>query len=232
MMAKEPNGKSLRQIIYEKIRDDITYRRLVPGERLTEMELSERYNASRSPIREALRQLESEGLLSFQRNKGITVRKLTKKHLEELYESMAVLEGYVAGIAVTKMGEKEIKTLTALQKVLVKAAKERDLPTWFHNNTLFHQVFRDTADNETINDLIDMILRRVHLYQHRSVDYYSAYDLYIEHHKKIIDLCKKKDSEGAEKVMRIHVHAAYTYIVESLMMDEGLLEQRAASMGS
>ncbi len=231
-MAKESTGKSLRQTIYEKIRDDITYRRLVPGERLTEMELSERYSASRSPIREALRQLESEGLLSFQRNKGITVRKLTKKQLEELYESMAVLEGYVAGLAVKKMDEKAIETLSTLHKELIRAARERDLPLWFHNNTRFHRVFRDTAENETLNDLIDMIQRRVHLYQHRSVDYNRAFDLYIEHHHEIITLCKQNDSAGTERVMRIHVQTAYRYIMESLLMDEGLLVQRAASLVS
>jgi DNA-binding GntR family transcriptional regulator len=217
-VAKKSTDKSVRQNLYEKIRDDVTYGRLVPGERLTEMDLSNRYSASRSPIREALRQLESEGLLSFERNKGIAVRKLSIKQLDELYEAMAVLEGYVVSISVGKMVKKDIATLTDIHKQLVKAAKDKDLPSWFRTNLLFHVFFRNKADNETISTLIDMLQRRTHLYQHRSVSYYHAFDSYIQNHKDIINLCKKGDAEQAEKAMRLHVQTAKQYIMESLSM--------------
>jgi DNA-binding GntR family transcriptional regulator len=72
---------TLRNIIYQSIRDDITYGRLSPGERLLENQLAEQFKASRSPIREALRQLEAEGLITFDTRKGISISKLSVREV-------------------------------------------------------------------------------------------------------------------------------------------------------
>ena len=94
--------RSVRETIYEAIRDEITYGELLPGERLTEKELSEKFKASRSTIRECLRQLESEALLTYASHKGFTVSKLSIKQVEEIYNLRGLLESYATRLTAEK----------------------------------------------------------------------------------------------------------------------------------
>jgi len=204
-VANKHLEKSVRQDIYEKIRDDITFGRLMSGERLTEKKLSDLYKVSRSPIREALRQLESEGLISFERNKGIEVAKLSAKQVEEIYDLRELLEGFAVRTAIAKMTKRDIAYLEDLHKKLIKAAQSKDTQAWLHNNALFHGFFRDRADNENLCQLIIMLKRRIYRYQYMPVSYPHFIDIYAEHHAALIECCKKKDAAMAEKVMRIHV---------------------------
>ena len=222
-MAEVQNDKSIRQNIYERIRDDITYGNLMPGERLTEKKLSDIYGVSRSPIREALRQLESEGLLSFERNKGIEVRKLSINQIEDIYESRALLEGYAVRISVDKMESKDIMNLSDIHRKLTKAAKDKDIPLWLQNNAQFHGYFREKAGNETISQLIVMLKRRTYHYQNMSVSYERAFETYIEHHAAILDLCKKKEADCAERSMILHVRTTKRFVIESLSIGRNLL---------
>lgn len=112
----------LKETIYQKIRDDITYGILSPGERLIESKLGEEFGASRSPVREVLHQLVSEGLATFERNKGITVSRLSIKQVDEIYNLRIVLESFAAGLTAARTREKDIQYLLTLHGALPKAA--------------------------------------------------------------------------------------------------------------
>ncbi|HOG18444.1 MAG TPA: GntR family transcriptional regulator [Syntrophales bacterium] len=204
-MVSKRLEKSVREDIYEKIRDDITFGRHMSGERLTEKKLSDLYGVSRHPIREALRKLESEGLITFQRNKGIEVIKLSGRQLGEIYDVRELLESAAVRMAVEKATKKEIARLEGLHKKMLKAAKKHDMQAWLQYNTLFHGFFRDKADNDCLCQLIIMLKRRIYRYQYMPVSYPHFIDIYAEHHAALIECCKKKDAAMAEKVMRIHV---------------------------
>ena len=169
MMSSAKRDKSTGQDIYERIRDDITYGRLMPGERLTEKKLSDTYDVSRSPIREALRQLQSEGLISFERNKGMEVPKLSIHQVQEIYDIRALLEGYAVRISLEHMTNEDIRCLSNLHKILIKAARDHDTQAWLDNNAVFHGYFRNKANNETLSQLILMLKRRTFLYQNISL---------------------------------------------------------------
>jgi len=222
-MAADRLDKSIRQDIYERIRDDITYGRLMPGERLTENKLSNIYSVSRSPIREALRQLESEGLISFERNKGIEVSKLSVKQMEEIYDIRSLLEGYAVRISVELLTKKDIGALANIHENLIKAAQEKNIQEWLQNNALFHSYFRDKAGNENLCQLIIMLKRRTYHYQNMSLSYDRYFETYIEHHAAILEACKKKDVDLAERLMRQHVQTTKCAIAESLSMNRNLL---------
>ena len=130
--------KSIREKIYQKIRDDITYGKLSPGERLIEADLVKEFKASRGTIREALRQLESEAFIKFVRNKGITVSKLSIKEVDEIYKLRSILESYAARLTAEKATSAHTRYLSDLQDKLRNAAKNLDLQNWLHNNDLFH----------------------------------------------------------------------------------------------
>jgi len=215
-VANKHLEKSVRQDIYEKIRDDITFGRLMSGERLTEKKLSELYKVSRSPIREALRQLESEGLISFERNKGIEVAKLSVKQVQQIYDLRELLESYAVRIAIDKMLKKDIAYLEDLHRKMIKAAQNKDTQSWLHNNALFHGFFRDKADSESLSQLIVMLKRQIYRYQYMSVGYPRFFETYIEHHASLIEACKKKDAASAERTMKIHMRKVRDIIADSL----------------
>jgi len=98
----------LKETIYQKIRDDITYGMLSPGERLIESKFAEEFGASRSPVREVLHQLVSEGLATFEKNKGITVSRLSIKQVDEIYNLTIVLESFAAGLTATRTRKKSV----------------------------------------------------------------------------------------------------------------------------
>ncbi len=216
-MTSKHLEKSTRQDIYEKIRDDITFGRFTSGERLKEEKLSDLYGVSRSPIREALRQLESEGLISFERNKGIEVIKLSARQMEEIYDVRELLESQAVKMAVAKVTKKEIAYLEGLYRKMIKAAKSQDKQAWLENNTLFHGFFRDKADNDCLSQLIMMLKRRIYRYQYMPLSYPHVIETYAKHHAALIECCKKKNAILAEKIMRLHVRTVKDVVTKDVV---------------
>ena len=159
-------NQSLREKIYSQIRDDITYGRLNPGERLVESKLAQQFATSRSPVREVLRQLESEGLIKFQRNKGITVSKLSIKEVDEIYTLRLLLESYATRLAAENIKKNDIEILRGLQEKLKVAAKHLDIKAWLENNNLFHDILCERSENDNLALILDTLKRRIYRYKY------------------------------------------------------------------
>ncbi len=208
--------KSLRESIYQKIKDDITYGFLFPGQRLIESELTKEFNASRSPIREALRQLEGEGYIIFSRNKGITVSKLSIKEVNELFDLRCLLESYAAGMAAERVTKKQIAHLRDLQEKLRIAASKGELKDWLHNNVPFHNLLYQNSGNNNLIHMIDTLNRRTYRYKYMIVRIPGHFKSYLKHHDAIIKGCEKKDREMVEKLMRLHLETIKDVLISDL----------------
>lgn len=208
--------KSLREKIYQKIRDDITYGKFAPGERLVEDRLAEEFKASRSPIREALRQLESEGLITFERNKGITVAKLSIKQVDEIYTLRCILESYAARLTAERITKKDVAHLRDLQKKLRLAAKNMDLRDWLHNNALFHNLLCERCGNSNLIQVLDNLKRRVYRYQYITVSIPGHFETYLGHHKGMLEGCEKNDGGMAEEYMKLHLETIKNILINHL----------------
>ncbi len=184
---------------------DITCGRLFPGERLTETKLVERFKASRSPIREALRLLESEGLIQFEQYKGITISKPSIKEVEDIYNLRCLLESYAVRLTAEQMTRADLKHLKSLNQKCIGAAKTSDLSSWIQNNILFHNFFSENCGNSNLHQILTNLKRRVYLYHFNIVNIPGHFKAYIEHHNGILQGCQKKDGEMAESVMRLHI---------------------------
>jgi DNA-binding GntR family transcriptional regulator len=206
---------SLREKIYQNIRDGITYGNLSPGERLLEDKLAERFKVSRSPIREALRQLESEGLIEFERNKGITVTKLSIKQVDEIYSLRWLLESYAARLSAEIATKNDVKYLRNLNEKLKKAAQAYDLKRWLENNSLFHNFFAEHSGNNNLTQILDILKRRIYRYR-MVVRVPGHFEDYIRHHEGILRGCEKRDGEMAEKYMKIHLEMVKRVTIDFL----------------
>jgi DNA-binding GntR family transcriptional regulator len=211
LLAHNGNGRiyamesSLRENIYEKVREDITFGRLQPGERLIEKDLSDEFKSSRSPIREALRQLQSEGLLSFQRNKGFTVSKLSFNEVEEIFDLRCLLESYAVRLTVQRLTKQQEQLLMNLQKKLRVLAQKDDREGYIHVNGLFHNFFIDNCGNNSLNNILSIIKRRVYRYQYLAVTDSGHFRDYLQQHENIVRACLSGDKIKAESGMRNHL---------------------------
>jgi len=193
---------TLREKILETIRDAISSGLLKPGEKVAEPELAERFGISRTPIREAFRQLESEGYLTVIPRKGAVVVSFTSKEVEEFYAIKSILEGYAAHLACTKLSEKEIDKLSTINEKLKQLADEGDVKHFFKVHNDFHELFRKAADNAKLYDLISSLVGKFQRLRYASLSLPGRMHISVKEHAKIISAFRSRDADLAETLVR------------------------------
>lgn len=221
-------NKYMRENIYTTIRDQITYGQINPGERLTESGLATQFKSSRSPVREALRQLESEGLITLERNKGITVSKLSIKQVDEIYSIRWLLESYATRLTAEKATPEEVRVLRGLHEGLKKAAKGLDLEDWLRQNTMFHDFLEERCGNTNLIPILQTLKRRTYRYKYVIIRIPGHFDEYIEHHEGILRGCSKRDGVMAERFMKLHLATVKQVTTGYLEKFEEIPAKRAA----
>jgi DNA-binding GntR family transcriptional regulator len=193
---------TLREMILEHIRDAIISGTLKAGSRVSEPELAERYGISRTPIREAFRQLESEGYLTVIPRRGAIVSEFSQKDVEEFYAIKSILEGYAARMACEKLTSKELERLQANNERLSELAEQDDIKTFFKIHNDFHDMFIKAADNEKLRELITSVVTRFQRLRFMSLNLPGRMKIAVQEHQKIIEAFLRKDPETAEMLVR------------------------------
>ncbi|BCS52471.1 GntR family transcriptional regulator [Geobacter sp. SVR] len=201
---KKPMEKhlTLREKILENIRDAIISGSLKAGSRVSEPELAERYGISRTPIREAFRQLESEGYLTVIPRRGAVVSEFSQKDVEEFYAIKSILEGYAARRACEKLTGKELDRLQAINVRLSELAEQNDIKTFFKIHSDFHDLFIKAADNDKLRELITSVVTRFQRLRLMSLSLPGRMKISVMEHEKIIEAFRKRDAEAAESLVR------------------------------
>jgi DNA-binding GntR family transcriptional regulator len=211
--------KPLREIVFETIRNAIVSGDLKPGERVMEVQMAESLGVSRTPVREAIRKLELEGLIIMLPRKGAYVADLSVKDLTEVMEIRASLEGLAAGLASIRIDAAEIKELEIYALKFHKSIDE-DVDALILRDFEFHDAIFKASRNERLiqlnNNLIEQVQRFREIY-HKKVN--KSKETSKEHYA-IVDAISKGDVDKAEKLARIHIENAEKSI---LKMMEGKL---------
>lgn len=194
--------QTLREKILETIRDAILRGSLKPGERVSEPELAERFGISRTPIREAFRQLESEGYLQVIPRKGAVVASLSERDVEEFYAIKIILEGFAARMAAEKMSMKDIEKLEAINDKLKKLADEEDVKNFFKVHDEFHEVFIKAAGNEKLLELINQLIMRFKRLRLASLSQPGRMNVSVQEHEQLIEAFKRHDGKTADSLVR------------------------------
>jgi DNA-binding GntR family transcriptional regulator len=193
---------TLREKILETIRDAIATGVLKPGEKVAEPELAERFGISRTPIREAFRQLESEGYLTVIPRKGAVVVSFSSKEVEEFYAIKSILEGYAAHRACQKLTDKEISRLETINDKLRQLAEEGDIKHFFKIHNDFHELFRKAADNEKLDEMISGLVSKFQRLRYESLSKPGRMKISVQEHNKIIDAFRERNADLAEQLVR------------------------------
>ena len=193
---------TLREKILETIRDAIISGALKPGEKVAEPELSERFGISRTPIREAFRQLESEGYLTVIPRKGAVVASFSQRDVEEFYAIKSILEGYAARKACAKLTPREIDKLQSINDKLSLLAEDGDVKHFFKVHNSFHELFVRAADNEKLAEMIINLVERFQLLRIASLSLPGRMEFSVKEHQKIIEAFRNGNADLAESLVR------------------------------
>lgn len=194
--------QTLRERILETIRDAIITGSMKPGEKVAEPELAERFGISRTPIREAFRQLESEGYLKVIPRKGAVVAAFTQKDVEEFYAIKSILEGYAARKACERLTEKEIEKLEHINDKLRHLAGDGDVKHFFKVHNDFHDLFLHSAGNDKLYELISSLVGKFQRLRLASLSLPGRMGMSVEEHDKIIEAFCRRDPDEAERLVR------------------------------
>ncbi len=196
---------TLHQEIVSRIRKMIQKGTLVRGQKVNEKDLCEAMGVSRTPVREALRQLTSEGLIQLIPHKGAFVSQPCIEEISDLFEVMSVLEGTCTRLAATHMTDKDLQKIEALHEELEAHYQNRDHEAYLKTNHVFHVFIQELTGNRVLNDVINGLRQKVLLYRQRQLYQPERFDQSIQEHRNLLGAFRTRDPESAESLMKHHL---------------------------
>ena len=206
--------KTLREIVQERLLDDILNARLKPGQKLVETELAQTYEVSRGPIREAMRALEGQGYVRFFASRGAVVSSLTKAQLREVYDIRAELDGLATRLAVAVISEPELTALEGLLQEMDRSGQAGDIDTWLRLNDQFHMTLYRASGSERLCGLIADLMGAIRPYVRLFLDLPGHLTDTHADHALILGAAKARDVARAELLTKEHLRRAADTLVE------------------
>lgn len=208
----------VRKKVYEHLKTSILSGLLSPEERLTEEHLAEMLGVSRTPVREALYKLESEGLIQQLETRGFIVSGDSKEEVEELFEIRAILEGYALRITSARITEESLQQLSESIKKAEVALKAHQINDVFKWNTRFHDTLHErVSDKVRLYRMIVDMRKQVLRYRKETLQSREGAERTLDGHRKILLALRLKDPDLCERAMREHIRLAKEDALQTLM---------------
>ncbi|QQE80013.1 GntR family transcriptional regulator [Alicyclobacillus sp. SO9] len=208
---------------YTVLKEDILRGNLKPGERLREEQISTRLNLSRTPVREAIRRLEAEGLLIYSTNRGVSVRTYSFDDVRDAYNLRAQLEGYAATLAAENAQDNDIVRLEEANRACEVAA-EKCLVSRTSDNTLdmvkanqaFHSIISELAKNRYLTDVITTVVSLPVAFNGFSWFSPDALRESVYHHQLLEAAIRNNDSHQARAIMASHIYHGRDHVLANM----------------
>ena len=200
---------NIKDRIYKQIRNEIIYGKLMPGERLPEVKLSEALGCSRAPLREAFNQLEKEGFVYRVQNQGVVVNKSSPEEIIDYYSLLEVLERQAVEWATNRLTSGDINRLNDLNDSMKKVSTKdkKYIEKWVSLNLAFHRFFSEKCGNAKMIWLVEEIRLRITRFRYLSF-MLTTFNDYIHDHEIIIEAVRQRDAVKARAAMENHIARA------------------------
>ncbi len=203
--AKEP--RLLEGALYERVavrlRERIVSHTLAPGSWIDEQTLAAEFGISRTPLREALKVLAAEGLVTMKLRRGAYVTEVSERDLVEVYHLLALLESDAAAIVAQEASDAQIAELAELHAVLEATVDDRD--AFFAANERFHMHLLEIAGNRWRNQTVADLRKVMKLYRHHSLFKQGRLQASLAEHRCIMEALRARDAQHAQQLMRTHI---------------------------
>jgi DNA-binding GntR family transcriptional regulator len=204
-MDTKLNNRPLYEDVADKLREQIFSKKLLPGSWLDEQSLAEQFGISRTPMREAIKVLASEGLVTIKMRRGAYVTEVFRSDLEQIFTILSLLEGQAAKEAATKASEAQLNLLDHLHHRLETAAADRDIEQFFEINVKFHELIQEIAGNRWMNGVVADLRKVLKLHRRDSLTSTGRLQNSLLEHREILRALLKRDVAASESAMQKHL---------------------------
>lgn len=224
--AKRPTP--VRKSVFHLLRKQILSGELHYGERLIETEIAQKLKVSRTPIREAFRKLENEGLVEYSPGRGVKVSKVSPEDYLEFYAIRGVLEGLAARLAAGRIGPSQLQRLKELFAEMETAYKRSEFRSIVKLHTQFNELIYRAASSPQLYDIVTRFHEYTERSQLQSLNIPERFKEIQKEHKRIIEALEEGDSTKAEEAVRYHVEQARQAYSRSIQLREQFGAERPA----
>ncbi len=197
--------RTLHAELVERLREMIHAGDLVAGSKIPEKELCERFLVSRTPLREALKVLASDGLVKLMPNRGASVAELTLEDIEDVFPVMASLEALSGELACKRISEDSLQLIREMHKEMIGHYHAGNFPEYFHLNQSIHKAILNAAGNQALTSTYESLAGRIARARYMANMSGDRWARAVEEHGPILDALEKRDGKALAKILREHV---------------------------
>lgn len=210
----------LRDVVFNTLRRAILTGELKPGERLMEIHLANRLGVSRTPIREAIRKLELEGLVTMIPRRGAEVAQITEKSLQDVLEVRRALDALSVELACDRISEEALTALGNACEAFATATQTKDTKKMAEADVALHNIIVQAADNNRLVSLVNNLSEQMYRYRFEYLKDASAHGQLIEEHRIIYESIRKKDKKTAAETAKLHIDNQEQSIMKQLRLEK------------
>ena len=214
----------LRDVVFKTLRQGILTGELKPGERLMEIHLANKLGVSRTPIREAIRKLELEGLVTMIPRRGAEVAQITEKSMKDVLEVRKVLDNLSVELACDRITEEEKEQLKHACLDFEDAVKTGDFSMVAKTDVAFHDIIVAATRNIRLSQMVNNLAEQMYRYRFEYIKDSSQHNRLVEEHKEICDGIVNGDKERALKAIEAHIDNQEIAVLRQIRIDR---EKRA-----
>ena len=210
----------LRDVVFNTLRQAILTGELKPGERLMEIHLANRLGVSRTPIREAIRKLELEGLVTMIPRRGAEVAQITEKSMKDVLEVRRTLDALSAELACERISAEEEEALKKACLNFEAAVKTKDTKAIAKADVAIHDIIAAATGNQRLIQLINNLAEQMYRYRFEYIKDASQHERIIEEHRIIYESIVKKDKEAAAEMAKTHIDNQEKAVIARIRMEQ------------
>lgn len=203
-------------IVYNALKEQIVTGELLPGERITVMQCAEEFGVSAMPVREALKRLQQEGLVTITPHAGAQVVKCDDKHYHEITELRMLLEPYAAKLATSRLTEKDLDKLAEILTQMQTCVEEQDNVGYSELNTKFHHYIYDRCGNETLVETINSLWEKTRMSKNIFLMERERIGPSLEEHRECLECLRRGDPEAVQEAFARHKQRGFAVMERGL----------------
>ena len=208
------NHKPLREMVYEELKMQILTGTIVPGTRMMEVELANQIGVSRTPVREAIRKLEKEGLVVIEPRKGAYASQISTKDMVEILEVRQNMEGLAAFFAASRMQPDQLSELKEVAGLYNTAVADGNMEDMIKYDTRFHRIIVESCNNKILVQMIEQLQELVLRFRYIYYDDFRRAEKMPEEHRMILEAIEKGDADSARQAADVHIDRLKEMVIQ------------------
>lgn len=209
----------LRDVVFNTLRKAILTGQLKPGERLMEVHLANRLGVSRTPIREAIRKLELEGLVIMIPRRGAEVARITEKSLKDVLEVRRALDALSVELACERITKEDMERLWGACQEFERAAKGKDASIIAKADVALHDIIVEATGNLRLTQLVNNLSEQMYRYRFVYIKEESKHDMLVAEHREIYESIASRDRERAARAAKLHIDNQEKSIIRQIRLE-------------